>query len=227
MSRRSRPVVQRHPRPAVPAAAAAAPGHAPAGRAGRPCAAVPDGVDPPGGHRRPYVDIPGEVIDIYKLWRPTPLIRARRLESCSTRPHGSTTSTRASPRRVAQAEHRRAAGLLQLGRGDQAAHDRDGAGQWGSALAFASAQYGLDCEIWMVRASYDQTAPPHDDADLGRDRAPVAVAATQADCPCWPPTGLAGSLGIAISEAVEAAAGPPRRVTRLGRCSTMCSCTRP
>ena len=63
-----------------PASAAAAPGHPPAGRAGRPGAAVPDGPDPAGGDDGRYVDIPGEVLDVYRLWRPSPLYRAHRLE---------------------------------------------------------------------------------------------------------------------------------------------------
>ena len=109
----------------------------------------------------PYVDIPGEVIDVYKLWRPTPLFRARRLEKLLNTPGPDLLQVRGRlPGRVAQAEHRGAAGVLQLGRGHQAAHHRDrapgsGAARWRSRRA----QYALDCEIWMVRASYDQK--PH------------------------------------------------------------------
>ena len=75
------PLVQRPARPADPAAAGAAPGHRAAGRPGRPGAAVPDGPDPAGGLRATqYVEIPGEVLDVYRLWRPSPLFRAHRLE---------------------------------------------------------------------------------------------------------------------------------------------------
>jgi tryptophan synthase beta chain len=93
-----------------------------------------------------------------------------------------------------------------------------GAGQWGSALAFASAQYGLDCEVWMVRASYDQK--PHRRTMMqtwGATVHPSPSRATQAglkvlaDEPDSP-----GSLGIAISEAVEAAAGSAETRYALG-----------
>ena len=73
-------LVQHHARPADPAAAAAAPGHPAAGRARRPGAAVPDGPDPAGGDHGPVRRDPGEVLDVYRLWRPSPLFRAHRLE---------------------------------------------------------------------------------------------------------------------------------------------------
>jgi tryptophan synthase beta chain len=156
-----------------------------------------------------YVDIPDEVLDVYRLWRPSPLYRAHRLERAlgtpariyykyeGTSPAGSHKPNTA----VAQAYYNAAAGVRRL-------TTETGAGQWGTALAFACAQFGLDCEIWQVRASYDQKPyrkimietfggvihpSPSDLTAAGR-----AVLAEHPDSP--------GSLGIAISEAVEVAA---------------------
>ena len=104
-----------------------------------------------------YVDIPGEVLDVYRLWRPTPLFRARRLEKALNTPariyykyEGVSPAGSHKPNTaVPQAFYNSREGTKRL-------TTETGAGQWGSALAFACAQYGLDCEIWMVRASYDQ-----------------------------------------------------------------------
>ena len=157
-----------------------------------------------------HIAIPDDVLDIYRLWRPTPLFRARRLERDlgtpariyykyeGVSPAGSHKPNTAVP----QAFYNAAAGTKRL-------TTETGAGQWGSALAFACAQYGIDCEIWMVRASYDQKpyrrmmmetwgatvhASPSRTTKSGAD-----VLAAHPDSP--------GSLGIAISEAVEAAGG--------------------
>ena len=104
-----------------------------------------------------YVDIPPEVLDVYRLWRPSPLYRAHRLEKAlgtpariyykyeGVSPAGSHKPNTAVP----QAYYNASAGIRRL-------ITETGAGQWGTALAFASAQFGLDCEIWQVRASYDQ-----------------------------------------------------------------------
>src|SRR3954471_5417193 len=156
-----------------------------------------------------YVDIPEEVLDVYRLWRPSPLVRARRLERAlgtpariyykyeGVSPAGSHKPNTAVP----QAFYNAAAGIRRL-------TTETGAGQWGTALAFASAQFGLECEIWQVRASYDQKPyrklmietfggsihpSPSDLTEAGR-----RVLAADPDSP--------GSLGIAISEAVEVAA---------------------
>ena len=103
-----------------------------------------------------YVDIPEGVLDIYRLWRPTPLYRAWRLEQAlgtpariyykyeGVSPAGSTSPTPRSP------------GLLQRTAGIRRLTTETGAGQWGSALAFSCAQFGLECKVWMVRVSYDQ-----------------------------------------------------------------------
>ncbi|KAL6873462.1 hypothetical protein ACP4OV_013544 [Aristida adscensionis] len=156
-----------------------------------------------------FVDIPEEVIDVYKLWRPTPLIRARRLEKLlgtpariyykyeGTSPAGSHKPNTAVP----QAWYNAAAGVRRV-------VTETGAGQWGSALSFASSLFGLGCEVWQVRASYDQK--PYRrlmmetwGATVHASPSPATAAgrAALASDPATP-----GSLGIAISEAVEAAA---------------------
>jgi len=156
-----------------------------------------------------YLDIPGAVLDVYKLWRPSPLYRAYRLEKAlqtpariyykyeGVSPAGSHKPNTAVP----QAYYNAQAGVRRL-------TTETGAGQWGTAPAFACAQFGLDCEVWQVRASYDQKPyrrimievfggkvypSPSDRTEAGR-----AILAADPDSP--------GSLGIAISEAVEVAA---------------------
>ena len=155
------------------------------------------------------IDIPGEIMDIYRLWRATPLYRARRLEKAldtpahiyykyeGTSPAGSHKPNTA----VAQAYYNKRAGMRRLA-------TETGAGQWGSALALACSLFGLECTVYMVRVSYDQKPyrrmmmhtwgaevfpSPSDHTNSGR-----AVLAHTPDSP--------GSLGIAISEAVEDAA---------------------
>ncbi|MGI8694082.1 MAG: TrpB-like pyridoxal phosphate-dependent enzyme [Geodermatophilaceae bacterium] len=156
-----------------------------------------------------YVEIPGDVLDIYRLWRPSPLYRAHRLERAlktpariyykyeGVSPAGSHKPNTAVPQAFYNAE----AGIRRL-------TTETGAGQWGTALAFACAQYGLECEVWQVRASYDMKPyrrmmietfgatihpSPSDLTNAGR-----AILAEHPDS--------TGSLGIAISEAVEVAA---------------------
>jgi tryptophan synthase beta chain len=157
-----------------------------------------------------YVDIPDEVLDVYRLWRPTPLYRARRLEKALGTPariyykyEGVSPSGSHKPNTaVAQAYYNALEGTRRL-------TTETGAGQWGSALAFACAQYGIDCEVWMVRASYDQkpyrrTMMQTFGATVHASPSPVTSSGAKvlAEAPDSP-----GSLGIAISEAVEAAAG--------------------
>jgi len=156
-----------------------------------------------------YVDIPEEVLDVYRLWRPTPLYRAHRLERALGTPAkifykyegGSPAGSHKPNTAVAQAFYNAAAGVRRL-------TTETGAGQWGTALAFACAQFGLDCEIWQVRASYDQK--PYRKIMIetfGGVIHPSPSELTQAgrkvleEDPNSP-----GSLGIAISEAVEVAA---------------------
>src|SRR6266700_1413365 len=157
-----------------------------------------------------YVDIPGEVLDVYRLWRPTPLFRAHRLEKALGTPAriyykyegGSPAGSHKPNTAVPQAFYNAKAGARRL-------TTETGAGQWGTALAFACAVFGLECEVWQVRASYDQKPyrrimmetfgavvhpSPSDLTGAGR-----AILAEHPDS--------TGSLGIAISEAVEVAAG--------------------
>jgi tryptophan synthase beta chain len=159
-----------------------------------------------------YIDIPGEVLDVYRLWRPSPLFRARRLEKAlgtpariyykyeGVSPAGSHKPNTAVP----QAFYNAQAGVKKI-------TTETGAGQWGTALAFACALFGIECEVWQVGASYDQKPyrrmmietfgatvhrSPSNLTNAGR-----AILAQRPDHP--------GSLGIAISEAVEVAAMDP------------------
>src|SRR3954463_2759391 len=166
-----------------------------------------------------YVDIPGEVLDVYKLWRPSPLYRAHRLEKALgtpapiyyqyevVSPAGSHKPNTAVP----QAYYNAQAGVRKL-------TTETGAGQWGTALAFACALFDLECEVWMVGASYDQKpyrriAMETFGAQVHRSPSDLTPAgrAIHAEDPQHP-----GSLGIAISEAVEVAAGAPDTRYALG-----------
>lgn len=162
-----------------------------------------------------YIDIPGPVLDVYRLWRPSPLYRARNLEKMldtpakiffkyeGVSPAGSHKPNTAVP----QVYYNALEGVKKL-------TTETGAGQWGSSLSFACAQFGLSCEVWQVAASfrakpYRRTMmeiwggkvypSPSDRTEFGR-----SLLAQNPDHP--------GSLGIAISEAVsEAAADPDTR----------------
>jgi tryptophan synthase beta chain len=155
-----------------------------------------------------YIDIPDEVRDVYRLWRPTPLIRARRLERAlgtpariyykyeGVSPVGSHKPNTAVP----QAFYNARQGVRRL-------TTETGAGQWGSALAFACAQFGLACEIWMVRASYDQKPYRRSMMETYGARvhpSPSEVTSAGRQFLAADPAST-GSLGIAISEAVEVA----------------------
>jgi len=146
-----------------------------------------------------WIDIPGEILDILRIWRPTPLVRAERLEAAlgtpariyykdeSISPAGSHKPNTA----VAQAFYNKAEGVQRL-------TTETGAGQWGSALAYACAQFGIDCKVYMVRASYDQK--PY--RKILMETWGSEVVPSPVDQPDHP-----GSLGIAISDAVRDAAG--------------------
>ncbi len=143
----------------------------------------------------PWIDIPGEVLDILKLWRPTPLVRAERLEKElgtpariyfkdeSVSPAGSHKPNSAVP----QAFYNKQEGITRLA-------TETGAGQWGSSLSFATAQFGLECKVYMVRASYEQK--PYRKVMMGLWGADVVP--SPVDDPSSP-----GSLGAAISDAVR------------------------
>src|SRR5437764_1818665 len=154
----------------------------------------------------PEIEIPDPVLEAYKLRRPTPLYRARRLErELDTPAHlyykyegGSPPGSHKPNTAVAQAYANAAAGIRKL-------TTETGAGQWGSALAFACQLFGLECEGWMVGSSYDQKPYRRSmmetwGATVHRSPSEVTEAGrSQKDHPT-------GSLGIAISEAVEVAA---------------------
>jgi tryptophan synthase beta chain len=157
----------------------------------------------------PRIEIPDQVRDIYKLWRPAPLYRARRLERALDTPahiyykyEGVSPAGSHKPNTaVAQAYYNKAEGVRRL-------TTETGAGQWGSALAFACSLFDLECTVYMVKASYHQKpyrrsmiqtygatifASPSEQTGAGR-----TILGEHPDSP--------GSLGIAISEAVEDAA---------------------
>lgn len=154
----------------------------------------------------PWIDIPQEVLDIYPLWRPSPLIRAYELENAlgtkakiyykyeGVSPVGSHKLNTA----IAQAYYNKKEGITRIA-------TETGAGQWGSAMSFATHKMGMECKVYMVRVSFDQkpyrkammhaygasiVASPSMDTNYGR-----SVLESTPDTP--------GSLGIAISEAIE------------------------
>jgi len=155
-----------------------------------------------------WIKIPEEVLEVYRIWRPSPLYRAERFEKLldapvkiyfkneGVSPPGSHKPNTA----VAQAYYNKAFGIKSL-------TTETGAGQWGSALAFACQLFGLECKVFMVKISFNQKpyrklmmatwganciASPSEETEAGRK-----ILAMNPDSP--------GSLGIAISEAVEAA----------------------
>ena len=156
-----------------------------------------------------WIDIPEEVLNIYALWRPTPLHRARRLEEALGTPariyykyEGVSPAGSHKPNTsVPQAYYNKKAGVRRLA-------TETGAGQWGSALALACNFFGLECTVYMVKVSYQQkpyrrsmmqtwgaevVPSPSERTNAGR-----SILQENPDSP--------GSLGIAISEAVEDAA---------------------
>src|SRR5499425_1430963 len=104
-----------------------------------------------------FIDIPDPVVDVYRLWRPTPLFRARRLERALGTPariyykyEGNSPAGSHKPNTaVAQAFYNAREGTRKIA-------TETGAGQWGSSLALGCQLFGLECEVWMVRISYDQ-----------------------------------------------------------------------
>ncbi|MGH2703926.1 MAG: TrpB-like pyridoxal phosphate-dependent enzyme [Actinomycetota bacterium] len=156
-----------------------------------------------------WIDIPGAVLDVYRMYRPTPLIRAKLLEAALGTPariyykyEGVSPAGSHKPNTaIAQAYFNKMEGVRRLA-------TETGAGQWGSALAMASSFFGLECQVYMVKASYHQkpgrrvmmetwgarvTPSPSEETQAGR-----GILEGDPDSP--------GSIGIAISEAVEDAA---------------------
>ncbi|MBX3240497.1 MAG: TrpB-like pyridoxal phosphate-dependent enzyme [Chitinophagaceae bacterium] len=166
-----------------------------------------------------YVDIPDEVRDAYRIWRPTPLIRATEWEKAldtnckiyykyeGTSPSGSHKPNTAIP----QAYYNKQEGVKRI-------ITETGAGQWGTALSFACSHFGIDCEVYMVRISYNQK--PYRKILMNTFGAKVYSSPTththagknaleqNPDTP--------GSLGLAISEAIEIAAGDEKAKYALG-----------
>lgn len=166
-----------------------------------------------------WIEIPEEVRDVYKMWRPTPLYRAHNLEKVLDTPakiyykyEGVSPSGSHKPNTaVPQAFYNKAEGVKRI-------TTETGAGQWGSALSFACNIYGIECEVYMVKISYNQKpyrklmmntwgakvyASPTNLTEAGKK-----ILAQNPDSP--------GSLGIAISEAVERAAMDPDTKYSLG-----------
>jgi tryptophan synthase beta chain len=164
-----------------------------------------------------WIDIPEPVLDVLSIWRPAPLIRADRLERALGTPAriyfkyegGSPPGSHKPNTAVPQAYYNKVFGIEKM-------TTETGAGQWGSALSFACAQFGLTCKVYMVRISFDQKpyrkammetwggkciASPSNETKAGQD--------ALAKDPNTP-----GSLGIAISEAIEAAVTDPTGKTR-------------
>jgi tryptophan synthase beta chain len=155
-----------------------------------------------------YIEIPDQVRDIYKMWRPTPLIRATRLEAALDTPAKiyfkyegvSPSGSHKTNTAVAQAYYSKQEGVKKI-------ITETGAGQWGTALSIACNMFAIECEVFMVRISYDQK--PYRRALINSFGATVHSSPTnmtnagRAVLAEFPDT--AGSLGIAISEAIEGA----------------------
>ncbi len=156
-----------------------------------------------------YIDIPDEVLDIYSLYRPTPMFRARRLEKELGTPakiyykyEGVSPAGSHKPNTaVAQAYYNKKAGIKRIA-------TETGAGQWGSALAMACNLMGLECTVYMVRSSYEQKPYRHIMMETwGANVIPSPSEQTHAGQQILAENpGHPGSLGVAISEAVEDAA---------------------
>ncbi len=156
----------------------------------------------------PYIDIPQEILDFYKMYRPSPLVRAYCLEKALDTPakiyykfEGNNTSgSHKLNSAIAQAYYAKKQGL-------KGVTTETGAGQWGTALSMACAYLGLDCKVFMVKVSYEQKPFRREVMrTYGADVTPSPSMTTEigkkilADHP-----GTTGSLGCAISEAVEVA----------------------
>ena len=166
-----------------------------------------------------WIEVPEEVRRVYRLWRPTPLVRATELEKAlktpariyykdeSVSPPGSHKPNTAVP----QVYYNKKEGTNRLS-------TETGAGQWGSSLAFACTLFDVECKVFMVKVSYEQkpyrrsmmhlwgatvVASPSTETEAGR-----SILAADPDCP--------GTLGIAISEAVESAVRSPQTKYTLG-----------
>jgi tryptophan synthase beta chain len=168
-----------------------------------------------------WIDIPGEVLDVYRLWRPSPLFRADRLERALDTPariyfkyEGVSPAGSHKPNTaVAQAFYNKQAGVRRLS-------TETGAGQWGSSLSMACTFFDLECLVFMVKASYEQKPYRRIFMEtFGAEVRPSPSSTTEAgkkileDAP-----DSTGSLGIAISEAIEVAATNSDTNYSIGSC---------
>lgn len=167
----------------------------------------------------PFIDIPDEVLRAYRQWRPTPMFRARALERALRTPARiyykyegvSATGSHKVNTAIPQA-------FYNAQRGTKRLTTETGAGQWGTALAYACAQFGIDCEVWWAGSSYDQkpyrrTLMEAFGAKVHRSPSPVTEVGMKAlaDDP-----NSNGSIGLAVSEAVEVAVADPGTGYALG-----------
>ncbi len=169
--------------------------------------------------RDPYIEIPEPVREAYAIYRPSPLVRAERLEKALGTSAkifykyegGSPSGSHKTNTAIAQAYYNKQEGVKKI-------VTETGAGQWGTALSFACAQFGLECEVFMVRGSYDQKPYRKSIMETFGARvhpSPSNLTQTGIAKLSQDPDSL-GSLGIAISEAVEVAAQDEKTHYALG-----------
>ena len=168
----------------------------------------------------PWIDIPGEVLDILRLWRPTPLVRADAPRAGARHAGAHLLQGRvgvARPARTSPTPRCRRPSTTRP-RASTRLTTETGAGQWGTALAFACAQFDLECKVYMVRASYDQKPYRRDHhGDVGRASA------------CRRRSTTRRRPARSVSRSPTPCATPPAGTTpttRSARCSTTCCCTR-
>ncbi|MFB3739500.1 MAG: TrpB-like pyridoxal phosphate-dependent enzyme [Candidatus Velamenicoccus archaeovorus] len=169
----------------------------------------------------PWIDVPGPVLDAYRLWRPTPLHRAVRLERALETPariyfkyEGASPAGSHKPNTaVAQAYYNKEAGIRRMS-------TETGAGQWGSSLSMACRFFGLECLVFMVKASFEQKPYRRIFMEtFGAEVRPSPSSTTEAGkkiLEAHPDS--TGSLGIAISEAIEVAATDGATNYSIGSC---------
>jgi len=168
-----------------------------------------------------WIDVPGEVLDVYGIWRPSPLFRADRLERALDTPariyfkyEGVSPAGSHKPNTaVAQAFYNKKAGVRRLS-------TETGAGQWGSSLSMACSFFDLECLVFMVKASYEQKPYRRIFMEtFGAEVRPSPSSTTEAGKKILEATpDSTGSLGIAISEAIEIAATSGDTNYSIGSC---------
>ncbi len=177
-----------------------------------------------------FIDIPEEVREVYRIWRPSPLVRATNLEQAigtkakiyfkneSVSPVGSHKPNSA----VAQAYYNMKEGVKRLS-------TETGAGQWGSALAFATSKFGLDCKVYMVRVSFDQK--PYRKSMMQTYGAEVVASPSEDTKPAEDLSARVPDTPALLALPYQKRSRTPRHAmtpsTPWARCSTMSSCTSP